>query len=100
VSGLGPVIGLGFKANQILSGNTKLCANISLAYLAGRVVLLIKDFMVYIPILIVFRVLPCTKKCKNIGVEGLCMHQLNFSIFSDLCRCCPQHGGLAVSFRM
>lgn len=30
---------------------------------------------------------------QNIGAENLCRHQLDFSVFNDLCKCClPQCG--------
>jgi|UPI0000486FE4 hypothetical protein len=91
--------------SQTLIGDShKLCVTIALADLASRTLLEMTKVLcgwlgVYISPLVVFRV-PSSNKDLDYRVKALCRHQLNFSMFCELCRCCLQQWSLANSWEI
>ena len=96
-----PSHGVGLKSNQTLVGYFhKFCATTALTYFAGRT-----DYTseilwllgVYFSLLVAWRVLFFTKDTKTWGWRVFFRRQLDLSMFSELCGCCLQQWGLAVS---
>ena len=86
-----PTCRVDLKSNQVLGGDSHLTC------LPGKTILQIKGFVSIFILCLSFGSVSSPilcKRCQNIAVKALHRHQIHFSMFSELCRCCLQQQGL------